>query len=67
MNRLRYRVLKQVTIAIGALSIPWSMFTGFSLGEGHISVGLLSLGLQVVVAVVDSNIWFWCLERMNER
>lgn len=65
--RTKYRLLKSTTIAIGALSIPWGTFIGFSFGEGRYSIGLVALFLQVAVSLADGYIWFWVLENMRDK
>lgn len=62
-----YAILKGTTIVLGALSIPWSTFIGFSFGAGRYFIGLVALSLQTVVALVDGYIWFWVLENMMTR
>ena len=63
----KYVVLKATTIFFGALSIPWSTFTGFCFGDGRYSTGLISLAAQTVVALLDGYIWFWVLENMRNK
>jgi len=63
----KYIILKATTIFFGALSIPWSTFTGFCFGDGRYLTGLVSLGLQTGVALVDGYIWFWVLENMKNK
>ena len=63
----RYTILKATTIILGALTIPWSTFTGFCFGEGRYYVGLASLCAQTLVALVDGYIWVWVLENMRGR
>lgn len=63
----KYMVLKATTIFFGALSIPWSTFTGYCFGDGRYSVALASLAAQTVVALVDGYIWFWVLENMRNK
>jgi hypothetical protein len=63
--RGKYALLKGITVALGALSIPWSTFVGFSFGVGHYSIAVVGLCIQTVVALVDGYIWFWVLEHMN--
>src|SRR5512136_2913252 len=63
----KYMVLKATTIFCGALSIPWSTFTGFCFGDGRYVTGLVSLAIQTVVALVDGYIWFWVLENMKNK
>ncbi|MDD5510372.1 MAG: hypothetical protein PHI12_06165 [Dehalococcoidales bacterium] len=41
--RNKYLTLKATTIVLGAVSIPWSMFTGYSFGQGNYSTGIASL------------------------
>jgi hypothetical protein len=63
----KYIVLKAATIFCGALSIPWSTFTGFCFGDGRYFTGLVSLTAQTVVALIDGYIWFWVLENMKNK
>jgi len=65
--RTKYAVLKATTIALGALSIPWSTYIGFCFGEGRYSTGLVALCVQTVVSLIDGYIWFWVLENMKRR
>jgi hypothetical protein len=65
--RMKYKMLKATTIAIGALSIPWGTFIGFCFGEGRYTIGLAALCAQVVISLVDGYIWFWVLENMKEK
>ncbi len=65
--RAKYRLLKAVTIALGALSIPWGTFIGFCFGDGRYSVGVVALCLQVAVSLADGYIWFWVLENMRDK
>ena len=68
MNLLtKYRLLKAMTIVIGALGIPWGTFIGFCFGEGRYSTGLVALCVQVLVSVADGYIWFWVLENMKTK
>jgi hypothetical protein len=54
--------LKAITIGLGALSIPWSMFVGYSFGQGHWVVGTGALCGEVIVYVVDSLVWWRLME-----
>jgi hypothetical protein len=63
----KYRLLKAITIALGALSIPWGTFIGFCFGDGRYSVGVVALCLQVAVSLADGYIWFWVLENMRDK
>jgi hypothetical protein len=65
--RTKYRVLKATTIAIGALSIPWGTFIGYSFGAGRYSTGVVALCVQVAVSLTDGYIWFWVLENMKDK
>lgn len=65
--RAKYVILKATTIVLGALSIPWSTFVGFSFGEGRYFIGAVALCAQTVVALVDGYIWFWVLENMRDK
>lgn len=66
-TRNKYMLLKGTTIFFGALSIPWSTFTGFCFGDGRYFTGLVSLAAQTAVALVDGYIWFWVLENMKNK
>ena len=63
----KYKMLKAMTIVIGALSIPWGTFIGFCFGEGRYSIALVALSVQVAVSLVDGYIWFWVMENMKEK
>ena len=63
----KYRMLKTMTIVIGALSIPWGTFIGYCFGEGRYVTGVVALCVQVAVSVIDGYIWFWVLENMKEK
>ena len=63
----KYKLLKAITIALGALNIPWGTFIGFCFGEGRYSTGVVALCLQVLVSLTDGYIWFWVLENMKEK
>jgi len=65
--RTKYAVLKATTIALGALSIPWSTYVGFCFGEGRYSTAVVALCVQTVVSLIDGYIWFWVLENMKKR
>jgi hypothetical protein len=65
--RTKYKMLKGLTIVLGALSIPWGTYIGFCFGEGHYSTGLVALSLQVAVSLADGYIWFWVMENMKEK
>jgi len=63
----KYKLLKAITIVIGALSIPWGTFIGFCFGEGRYTTGVVALCLQVAVSLTDGYIWFWVLENMKNK
>jgi hypothetical protein len=63
----KYKLLKAITVAIGALSIPWGTFIGYCFGEGRYSIGLVALCGQVAVSLIDGYIWFWVLENMKGK
>jgi hypothetical protein len=65
--RTKYKMLKGMTILLGALSIPWGTYIGFCFGEGRYSTGLVALGVQVAVSLADGYIWFWVMENMKEK
>ena len=65
--RSKYLLLRATTIALGALSIPLSTFVGFCFGEGRYSVGMVFLGLQTFLSLLDGFIWFWVLEHMDAK
>ncbi len=63
----KYFMLKATTIFFGALSIPWSTFTGYCFGDGRYFTGIVSLAAQTIVALIDGYIWFWVLENMKNK
>ncbi len=65
--RSKYTLLRSTTITLGALSIPLSTFIGFCFGEGRYSLGLVFLGLQTCLSLLDGFIWFWVLEHMDAK
>ncbi len=65
--RVKYAMLKGLTVLLGALSIPWGTFIGFLFGEGRYSIAAVALCLQTAVALADGYIWFWVLENMKEK
>jgi hypothetical protein len=65
--RSKYMLLRATTIALGALSIPLSTFVGFCFGEGRYSTGVVFLGLQTFLSLLDGFIWFWVLEHMDAK
>jgi hypothetical protein len=65
--RAKYKMLKSLTILIGAVTIPWGTFIGFCFGEGRYSIGLAALCVQVIVSLTDGYIWFWVMENMKEK
>jgi hypothetical protein len=65
--RAKYKMLKAMTIVLGALSIPWGTFIGYCFGEGRYFIGLVALCLQVAVSLVDGYVWFWVMENMKEK
>ena len=62
----KYRIVKFVCIALGALTIPLSTYIGFLLGAGNYSLAVFLCCLEIVVVFVDTTMWAWCLERMTE-
>ena len=65
--RTKYRMLKAITVVIGALSIPWGTYIGYCFGERQYFTGLVALCAQVVVSLADGYIWFWVLENMRDK
>ena len=65
--RTKYVILKSVTIAISALSIPWGTFIGFCFGDGRYVIGIIALCVLTTVSLLDGYIWFWVLESMRNR
>jgi hypothetical protein len=65
--RTKYRLLKSITILIGALTIPWGTFIGFCFGEGRYSIAVAALTVQVLISLTDGYIWFWVMENMKEK
>ena len=65
--RAKYKMLKAMTIVLGALSIPWGTFIGYCFGEGRYFIGLVALCIQVAVSLVDGYVWFWVMENMKEK
>jgi hypothetical protein len=65
--RTKYKMLKGMTIVLGALSIPWGTFIGFCFGEGRYTIGLVALCAQVAISLADGYIWFWVMENMKEK
>jgi hypothetical protein len=65
--RSKYQLLRATTIALGALSIPLSTFVGFCFGDGRYSVGVVFLGVQTFLSLLDGFIWFWVLEHMDAK
>jgi len=63
----KYMMLKATTIFFGALSIPWSTYTGYCFGDGRYTTGLISLAAQTLIAFIDGYIWFWVLENMKNK
>jgi hypothetical protein len=62
---LRYKVLKMVTIILGALSIPLSTYVGFCFGVEEYCRGLVLLSLETALAIIDGCIYLWVLEHMR--
>jgi hypothetical protein len=65
--RAKYRLLKSITILVGALTIPWGTFIGYCFGEGRYSIGAVALCVQVVISLTDAYIWFWVMENMKDK
>ncbi len=63
----KYTLLRATTITLGAVSIPLSTFVGFCFGDGRYSMGMVFLGLQTLLSLLDGYIWFWVLEHMDYR
>ena len=57
-----YHFLKWATIVLGAIGIPWGTYVGFQLCLGNYLVAVLGTGLEIVIYVVDTHIWWRCYE-----
>ena len=69
MNLLRdrYKLLKIVTVGLGALGIPLATYVGICFARGdHFRFGLL-LGLEIALYTIDTCIYFWILEQIPVR
>ncbi len=62
--QVKYKLLKNITILYGALSIPADVWIGFLLGSGNFKTAFLILGVQVILTFADGYAWVWVLEQM---
>jgi len=60
---MTYIHLKRLNIALGAIGLPWSTFTGYQLGQGHYSVALVSLALQTLYVWAQSALYWRVMEQ----
>jgi len=66
-NLTKYDWAKIIAIFLSIPVITIATFTGSAFGEGRILEGVLSLSLQIVLAMVDVWIFYWIMEHMERR
>lgn len=59
-----YKIVKYLSITIGASTIPLDVYIGFLLGEEKYLIAFPLIALTVIIAIVDSCMWAWVLEQM---
>jgi protein-S-isoprenylcysteine O-methyltransferase Ste14 len=63
----RYDWAKICAILLSVPVITIATFTGSAFVEGRILEGVLSLSLQIVLAMVDVWIFYWIMEHMERK
>jgi len=62
--RTKYKLLKNLTILYGALTIPLDVWAGSLLANASYKLAILIIGVQVVLTYLDGQAWLWVLEQM---
>ncbi len=58
----KYRLLKTITIALGAIYPPLSFYAGYCIGSGDTLRGLISLIGYSVLCLIDGHIYWHLIE-----
>lgn len=62
-----YKIVKYVSILVGALTMPLDVYIGFLLGEEKYWLAFPLIGLMMAIAIIDSCMWSWVLEEMGKE
>ena len=62
--QVKYKLLKNLTILYGALTIPLDVWAGSLLATEVYKLALLIIAIQVVLTFIDGMAWVWVLEQM---
>ncbi len=62
--QVKYKLLKNLTILYGALSIPVDVWIGYLLGSERWNLAIPILGIQIALTFADGYAWVWVLEQM---
>ena len=63
-QKKNYKIIKYISIIVGALTIPLDVYIGFLLGTEKYSLAFPLIGVTIIVSVTDSLVWAWVLEQM---
>ena len=62
--QVKYKLLKNLTILYGALTIPVDVWAGSLLANEVYQLAILIIVIQVVLTFLDGMAWVWVLEQM---
>ena len=63
----RYDTIKYTTIAFGAVSTVMDMYITFLLGAENYTLAFILLGVSIILTLIDSVLWVWCLEQIGRK
>ncbi len=63
--RNRYTVAKIIAVALAIPVITIATFTGSAFVEGKYLEGGISLSLQIILAMIDTWLFYWIMEHMK--
>jgi hypothetical protein len=63
----RYDTIKYITITYGAVNGVLDLYIAFLIGAENYLLAFILLGVSIILTLVDSVLWVWCLEQMSKK
>ncbi len=62
-----YKYFRMLTVCLTTLMLPFGTFVGFQFGAGRLKAGLIALGIQTGLTLLQAHIWWLTFEKAGDR
>ena len=63
----KYKIVKYISILVGALTMPLDVYIGFLLGGEKYLIAFILIAVTMLIATIDACLWAWVLEEMGKE